>query len=260
MTFATLKLRREDAVLVVAIDRPDALNALNATVWDELDAVLEESAADASVNVLVLTGGGDKAFVAGSDVKEMAGMGREEAMARSWRGMRLYDRMRNHPQPIVAAINGYALGGGMLLALACDVRIAADSATLGYPEIRLALLPGTGGTVLLDRMVGPALARAICLTGEHFSAERAREMGLVWRVVPKAELMAEAMAVARRMAGYSPLALRELKGALNASQERDWTTARAAEVARYGACFASFDKEEGVRAFVEKRPPRFEGR
>lgn len=259
MHLETLKLDRDDAVLTVTIDRPAALNALNARVWADLETVLAATRDDAGVRALVLRGAGERAFVAGSDIKEMLGMTAEQAMRRSWQGMRLYDAMRHHPKPILAAINGYALGGGMLLAMACDVRIAADTATFGYPEIRLGLFPGTGGTVLLERLL-PAAARAICLTGEHFSAERAFQLGLVHRLAPAAELMVDAMATARLMAGYSPIAVAELKRALNAAQERDWDAARAEEVAAYGRTFASEDKDEGVRAFIEKRRASFVGR
>lgn len=259
MRYESLRPMQDGDVLLVEIDRPEALNALNDTVWQELTRLLEASAGDDAVRAIVLTGAGERAFVAGADVKEMQGMGGGRAMQRSWRGMRVYDRMRHHPKPILAAVNGYALGGGMLLALAADIRIAADSATFGYPEIRLGLFPGTGGTVLLARQL-PAAARAICLTGEHFSAERAYQLGLLHRVVPAAELRAAALETARRVAGYSPLVLAELKGVLNAAMERDWTTARSEEVAAYGRVFDSADKEEGVTAFVEKRPPRFTGR
>ena len=259
MHLETLKLDRDDAVLTVTIDRPAALNALNAQVWTDLETVLAATRDDAAVRALVLRGAGERAFVAGSDIKEMLGMTAEQAMRRSWQGMHLYDAMRHHPKPILAAINGYALGGGMLLAMAWDVRIAADTATFGYPEIRLGLFPGTGGTVLLERLL-PAAARAICLTGEHFTAERAFQLGLVHRLAPAAELMADAMATARLMAGYSPVAVAELKRALNAAQERDWDSARAEEVAAYGRTFASEDKDEGVRAFIEKRRASFVGR
>ena len=183
-----------------------------------------------------------------------------QAEAHSWNGMRLYDKMRRQPQPLVASIQGYALGGGMLVALACDVRVASTRATLGYPEIRLGVIPGTGGTVLLDRLVGPAQARAICLLGEHIPAERAYQLGLLNYLAAPEELEAETARVVAILAGYSPVALAELKRALNASLERDFESARAEEVAAYGRVFASEDRKEGTRAFVEKRPPVFKGR
>lgn len=187
-------------------------------------------------------------------------MSRAEAEARSWQGMRLYDRIRHQPQPVMARIHGYALGGGMLLAMACDVRVAAESARFGYPEIRLGIFPGTGGTILIDRLIGPAAARAICLLGDHFPAERAYQLGLVNRLVEPDDLLAETDAVAATLAGYSPVAMRELKNALNASLELDFSAAREIEIEAYGRAFESEDRVEGTTAFVEKRRPDFKGR
>jgi enoyl-CoA hydratase len=259
MAYETLRLERQPPLLTVTIDRQHALNALNRQVFEELLRVLASDAQDSQTRVLLLTGAGERAFVAGADIKEMAGLTRAEAEARSWRGMHVYDAMRQHPKPIVAAINGYALGGGMLIALACDIRIAADTAEFGYPEIRLGIFPGTGGTVLINRLIGPAAARAICLLGERFDAARAAQLGLVNQVVPKAELAGAAAAVCDRLAGYSPLTVRELKRALNAALEQDFDAARAIEVEAYGRCFESEDRREGMRAFLEKRAPQFRG-
>jgi len=258
--FETLLMATEGPVRTVTINRPERLNALSTTVFAELDRALDETAAAwPEVRVAVLKGAGEKAFVAGADVKEMAEMTRAQAEARSWSGMRLYDKMRRLPQPLVASIQGYALGGGMLIALACDVRVASERATFGYPEIRLGLIPGTGGTVLLDRLIGPAAARAICLLGDHFPAERAYQLGIVNRLVTPDRLAAETDAVAAILAGYSPLAVAELKRALNASLERGFEAARAEEIAAYGRVFASEDRREGTAAFVEKRKPVFRG-
>ena len=210
--------------------------------------------------MVVVKGAGGRAFVAGADIKEFNAMTAAEAEAKSWQGMRLYDLMRRLPKPVVASIDGYALGGGMLLAMACDVRVAAETAIFGYPEIRLGIFPGTGGTVLLDRLIGPAAARSICLLGERFPAERAYQLGLVNRLVPASELATATDEVAATLAGYSPVAVRELKAVLNASLERDFEAARVVEVAAYGRCFASDDRKEGVRAFIEKRTPSFAGR
>ena len=187
-------------------------------------------------------------------------MSRREAEARSWNGMRLYDSMRRMPQPLVASIQGYALGGGMLMAMACDIRIASTAATFGYPEIRLGIFPGTGGTVLIDRLIGPAAARAICLLGDHFPAERAWQLGLVNRLVEPDQLADETASVAETLAGYGPVAMRELKSVLNASLELDFASAREVEIDAYGRTFNSEDRVEGTTAFVEKRKPRFTGR
>ena len=203
---------------------------------------------------------GDKAFVAGADIKEMAGAGSADTgSARSYLGMHLYDQIRHMPQPIIASINGYALGGGMLLAMACDVRVAADTATFGYPEIKLGIFPGTGGTILLDRLIGPANARAICLTGELFGADRAYQLGLITHLVTKYDLAAETARLADLMAGYSPVAMRELKCALNASLEMSFEAAREAQIKAHARCFASNDRLEGMNAFIEKRSPNFRG-
>lgn len=258
--YETLLIADADRIRTVTINRPDALNALNRKVFEELTGVFEQTADDAEVRVVVLNGAGDRAFVAGADIKEFNAMTPAEAEAKSWQGMRLYDLMRRLPKPVVASIDGYALGGGMLLAMACDVRVAAETATFGYPEIRLGIFPGTGGTVLLDRLIGPAAARSICLLGDRFPAERAYQLGLVNRLVPVDELAAATDEVAATLANYSPVAIRELKSVLNASLERDFEAARVAEVEAYGRCFASEDRKEGVRAFIEKRAPLFAGR
>jgi enoyl-CoA hydratase len=235
-------------------------NALSVEVFRELTACLIAISKDPDIRVVVIKGAGDKAFVAGADIKEMAAAGgAETGSERSYLGMHLYDQIRHMPQPIIASINGYALGGGMLLAMACDVRVAADSATFGYPEIKLGIFPGTGGTILLDRLIGPANARSICLTGELFDAQRAYHLGLITHLVAKDDLVAETARLADLMAGYSPVAMRELKCALNASMELSFEAAREAEIKAHARCFASNDRLEGMTAFVEKRSPNFRG-
>lgn len=258
--FETLLLNVADGIATVTVNRPEALNALNRQVFTDLSNCLASLAENPDAHVVVIRGAGEKAFVAGADIKEMETMTRAEAEARSWQGMRLYDQIRHQPQPVMARINGYALGGGMLLAMACDVRVASESARFGYPEIRLGIFPGTGGTVLIDRLFGAGAARALCLTGEHFPARRAYELGIVTHLCEPEALDGETARLAQLMAGYSPVALRELKTVLNASLERDFETARAVEIAAYGRCFDSEDRVEGMRAFVEKRSPKFVGR
>lgn len=259
MSYETLIVSRENAVCTITINRPKVLNALSAQVFADLTTIFEELAVDDSIRVVVLTGAGDRSFVAGADISEFVDMTPDEAEVRTWKGMHVYDRMRRLPQPIVAKINGYALGGGLLIAIACDVRVAADSAQFGYPEIKLGIFPGTGGTVLLDRLIGAAAARALCLTGDRLSAERAYQLGIVTHLAPAAELESKTQEVVSTLASYSPVALRELKCALNASLERDFESARAEEVKAYKRCFASKDRLEGARAFLEKRAPNFIG-
>jgi enoyl-CoA hydratase len=260
MGFQTILFSSDGPIGTVTINRPDALNALNSTVFAELSELFDRIAQDAAIRVVVLKGAGDKAFVAGADIREMAGMSRNQAEARSWNGMRLYDRMRRLPQPIIASIQGYALGGGMLIALACEIRIASTAASFGYPEIKLGIFPGTGGTVLIDRLLGAAAARAICILGERLTAERAYQLGIVSKLVQPEELAAATQAAAATVAGYSPVALRELKRALNASLELDFASAREVEIDAYGAAFDSADRQEGMDAFLEKRVPRFTGK
>ncbi|MDP6706243.1 MAG: enoyl-CoA hydratase-related protein [Alphaproteobacteria bacterium] len=260
MSYQTLLVETDGPVRTVTINRPEVLNALSSEVFAELQAVMDETAETNGVRVVVLKGAGEKAFVAGADLKQMNEMDRATAETRGWNGMRFHDTMRRMPQPLVASIQGYALGGGMLIALACDIRVASTKATFGYPEIKRGIFPGMGGTVLLDRLLGPATARAICLLGDHFSAERAYQLGIVNRLTEPDELEAATADLVSTLAGYSPVALRELKNALNASMERDFEAARAEEIAAHGRCFASEDRKEGVAAFVEKRAPNFTGR
>jgi enoyl-CoA hydratase len=260
MGFDTILFKNDGPIGTITINRPDALNALNSMVFAELYELFDRIAQDRTIRVVVLQGAGEKSFVAGADIREMAGMSRTQAEARSWNGMRLYDRMRRLPQPIIASIQGYALGGGMLIALACDVRIASTNASFGYPEIKLGIFPGTGGTVLLDRLLGAAASRAICILGERLTAERAWQLGIVTKLVAPGELAAATQDAAATIAGYSPVALRELKRALNASLELDFASAREIEIEAYGAAFDSQDRQEGMNAFLEKRPPRFIGK
>ncbi len=260
MNHETLIISIKKAICTVTVNRPQSLNAINTTLFRELEEVLKALDRDKAVRVVVIQGAGERAFAAGADVKEMLDMRGDEAEVRTWRGMGVYDRMRRLSRPIVASIKGYALGGGMLLALACDIRIAAETALFGYPEIKLGLFPGTGGTVLLDRLIGPAAARGLCLTGEQIPAQRAYELGIVNRVVPEAELSRVTRETAQTLASYSPTAVAELKHILNTSLERDFESARAEEVKAYGRCVASEDGQEGIRAFIQKRPPRFRGR
>ncbi|HJQ50458.1 MAG TPA: enoyl-CoA hydratase-related protein [Gaiellaceae bacterium] len=244
---------RRDAVAVVTIDRQEALNALNVETLTELRDRLRELAGDESVHVLVLTGAGDRAFVAGADIKYMAGLGPDEA--REWGGLgheaaRLLEEM---PKPTIAAINGFSLGGGCELALGCDLRYASSNARLGQPEIDLGIVPGWGGTQRLARVCGLGVAKELILTGRQVKADEALQIGLVNGVADP--VLDHALEVAERLAAKSLLALGVAKRLLNLSPG-----ALEQEAEEFGALFASEDAKEGLAAFAEKRPPRFVGR
>ncbi|MGH7507766.1 MAG: enoyl-CoA hydratase/isomerase family protein [Longimicrobiales bacterium] len=257
-TFETLLLDVTSGVATLTINRPDRRNALNATVRRELLAVLDALRDDTGVRVIVVTGAGEKAFVAGADIGEFAERTAIEQRA-VMEGRRVYDEIAAYPKPTIAMINGHALGGGCELALACDLRVAARSAKLGQPEIRLGLLPGGGGTQRLPRLVGFGRALRLVLTGELIDAVEAERIGLVDRVVDDAELEASTTELARTLAGYSPIALQLAKTAVRSAMEAPLTAGLALERELFITAFGSDDRREGVQAFLEKRAPEFRG-
>ncbi len=256
--YETLLQTVEDRVATLVINRPDKRNALDATVRRELIAALDALRDDPDVRVVVFTGAGDKAFIAGADISELAKRTPVEQRA-VMEGRRIFDEIAAFPKPTIAMINGYAFGGGCELALACDVRIAARSAKLGQPEVRLGILPGGGGTQRLPRLIGAGRALRMLLTGEAVGAEEAERIGLVDQVVADDELHATATALARQIAGHSPLALRLAKDAVRAAFDMPLAAGLAYERELFITAFASDDKAEGVRAFLEKRAPAFRG-
>jgi enoyl-CoA hydratase len=249
-----------DEIGVVTINRPQALNALNAETMEALGSALREVERNVDVKVVVITGAGNKAFVAGADIKEMATMGPTEARAFSQRGHRLITLMEQMKKPIIGAVNGYALGGGLELALACDFIYAADVAKLGLPEVTLGIIPGFGGTQNLPRLIGPNRAKELIFSGRQLSAEQAREWGLVNEVVRADELMGRVMEVAQKIARNGMLAISTAKEAvvngLNVTKEDGLRL----EGAVFGLLFDSEDQKEGMRAFLEKRPAAFRGK
>ncbi len=255
-----LIVERIGAVERLTINRPDALNALNTAVRAALKSAFERITADESIRAVILTGAGEKAFVAGADIKEMANIGPREAEARSRATKTVHDAIARCPKPVIAAINGFALGGGFELALACDIRIAADNARLGLPEVKLAILPGGGGTARLSNLVGPAIARALCLSGDLISAERAFQLGIVTELAPKELLDEVVLKKAETLAALSPVALAQIKSVLDIAANADLDSALAAEAKAFALCFAAEDQKEGMAAFIEKRPARFTGR
>lgn len=260
MAFDTLLLERDGAVATVTINRPKVLNALNSQTIDELWRAMLDLKRDEAVRAIVLTGAGDKSFVAGADINELAVQtptgGREHALT----GQHVFDVIENLGKPVIAAINGYALGGGCELAMACTLRIAADSARLGQPEINLGLLPGYAGTQRLTRLVGKGRAMEMMLTGAPVPAEEAHRIGLVNRVVPAAELMTEARKLAAQLAAGAPIAIRYIINAVNKGLEMAFAEACQYEATLFGLVASTEDMREGTKAFLEKRKAEFKGR
>ncbi len=251
---------RDGGVCVVTIDRQDALNALNRETLTELRDRLREVAGDTDVRTVVLTGAGDRAFAAGADIKEMTEMSVLEAHGWGMLGHECGRLLESMPKPTIAAVNGFALGGGCELALACDIRHAAENAKFGQPEINLAIVPGWGGTQRLARAVGAGLAKDLILTGRTIDAAEALRIGLVSAVHPSAELMERVLEVAAGLAAKSPIALSAAKDAANRSLQGDLGAGLSYEAILFSALFATEDQKEGMRAFTEKREPDFKGR
>jgi len=259
MSFDNLLLDRHGAIVLVTINRPKVLNALNSQTIDELRRVMLECKADGQVRAIVLTGAGEKSFVAGADINELALQtptgGREHALA----GQHVLDLIENLGKPVIAAINGFALGGGCELAMACTLRVAADSAKLGQPEIGLGLMPGYAGTQRLSRLVGKSKAMEMCLTGAPISADEALRIGLVNRVVPAADLTAETLKLAGHLARSAPIALRYIISAINKGTEMPFGEACQYEATLFGLVASTADMREGTKAFLEKRKAEFKG-
>ena len=254
---------RDGAIAVVTLNRPDKLNALNAALLSELDATfaaLSSARDDEAVSCAILTGAGDKAFAAGADVAAMVPMSTEEARAFSELGHRAFARIERAPFPVIGAVNGFALGGGCELALACDFLYASDRAKLGQPEVNLGVMPGFGGTQRLARRVGIGRARELCYTGDALNAEDAWRIGLVNAVVPHAELMAKVREVAAKIAAKGRLAVAQCKRVLYTGADVPLDVANALDTQSFAMLFGTSDRAEGMKAFVEKRKPTFTGR
>lgn len=260
MSYENLIVEREGAVAIVTVNRPKVLNALSSATLADLHHAMSALGADAGVRAIVLTGAGEKSFVAGADITELASLSAAEAKAHAARGQRVFDLIETLGLPVVAAINGFALGGGCELAMACTLRIAADSARFGQPEVNLGLTPGYAGTQRLPRLVGSGRALELLLTGDMIPAARAFEIGLVNRVVPAADLRAEALKLAHALAGKPPLAVRYILEAVHLGSSMPLGEAQALESVFFGLAASTDDMKEGTRAFLDKRPAQWKGR
>ncbi len=261
MSFSTLLLDvSDDGIALVTFNRPDKLNALNATVIAELDALISQVEQDVKVRGLILTGAGPKAFVGGADIAELVAVDRESGTAMGERGSRVFRKLEQLDMPVLAAVNGFALGGGCELAMACHVRLAAPNARFGLPEVKLGLIPGFGGTVRLPRLVGRGRALELLLTGAMIDATEAARIGLVNRVVAAESLIEESRGLLRLMLANGPLAVQLAMRAVDGGLELSVDNAFALESKFFGDACASEDKGEGTRAFLEKRSPVFHGR
>ena len=260
MTFETIVFEAADGIAKIVFNRPKALNALNRQLLAEFDQALEAVNEDESIRVLVLTGTGEKAFVTGADITELAECDALAGKLFARQGQLVINKLEAMSIPVIAAVNGYALGGGSEVALACDFIYAADSAVFGLPEITLGLIPGFGGTQRLPRAVGANMARELIYTGRMIPAAEAKEIGLVNRVVPLDALMSEAEETARSIAKKGAVALRAAKEAINSGLNVDLGSGLARENDAFALCMASIDAKEGTSAFLEKRKPTFKGR
>jgi len=257
--YETILVERRGSVAIITINRPEKRNALNIQTRAEGAAVLDVLRADDAVRVVVFTGAGDKAFIAGADIAEFAdrtAITQREVMLE--RG--LFNAIDTFPKPVIAMVNGYCLGGGCELALACDIRIASDKASFGQPEINLGIIPGGGGTQRLTRLVGEGKAMELILTGAIIDAQTALTLGLVNHVVPAEQLETKTMEIANRIAEKSPIALRLAKEAIKLASRSNLDEGLRREVDLFALCFSSADKDEGVKAFLEKRKPEFKGK
>ena len=260
MTLETLLLERDGPVAIVTLNRPRALNALNRALLAELSTVLAQLAADDGVRALVLIGAGDRAFAAGADIGELATLDAASATRFAGSGQALFRALERLGKPSIAAVHGFALGGGCELAMACTLRLATETAQFGQPEVDLGLIPGFGGTQRLVRLVGRGRALALLLGGGRIGAEEAERIGLVNRVVPAVSLRSEAIALAQSLAAKPPLAVRYLLDAVYGGADLPLVDATDLEARLFGLSAATADMREGTRAFLEKRPPVFKGR
>ena len=257
MDYTNILFEKDHNIATVTINRPKALNALNKATLEELLACFTELGKDQAIKVVILTGAGEKAFVAGADIAFMQALTPDEGKAFAGLGHRLARTIENLPQPVIAAINGFALGGGCELALCCDIRLASDNAKFGQPEVNLGIIPGFGGTQRLPRLVGKGLACELLYSGKIIDAGEAARIGLVNRVVSQEKIMAECRELAVLIASRGPGAVQLCKQIVNNGMEMDLTRACSYEADLFALCFAGTEQKEGMAAFIEKRPAKF---
>lgn len=260
MPYETLLYEKRDGIGRVTVNRPEKLNALNRKVIGELDSCFHGIGADDEIRVVILTGTGEKAFVAGADINELAVQTPVEGKETSVRGQKVLNLIENLGKPVIAAVNGYALGGGCELAMACTLRIASENARFGQPEVKLGIIPGYAGTQRLPRLVGKGRALEMILTGEPISAQEACGIGLVNQVVPQKDLISTTETLARRIMANAPLAVKFALEAVNHGVEMTEEEGSVLEATLFGLCCTTADMKEGTRAFLEKRAARFAGR
>jgi enoyl-CoA hydratase/carnithine racemase len=258
--FENLKFEKKNQIAYVTVSRPKVLNALNMATMEELHRAFTLVKNDADVRVAILTGDGDKAFIAGADINELATQQAVQGKEYASRGQAVLDLIENCGKPVIACVNGFALGGGCEVAMACTMRIASDNAKLGQPEVKLGIIPGYGGTQRLPRLVGKGLAQQILLTGEIISAQEALRIGLVNEVLPQAELIGRAEAIAAKIIANAPLAIQYVIESVNKGMEMTLQEGLFLEASLFGLCCATEDKNEGTKAFLEKRAAQFKGK
>lgn len=259
MTFENLRVENNGPVCTVTINCPKTLNALNRATLTELDQAFLALADDSSTRAIILTGAGEKAFVAGADINEIQQLSAVEARAFAEYGQRIFSRIEQTPKPVIAAVNGFALGGGLELAMACHLRLASDNAKLGLPEIKLGIMPGFGGTQRLARLIGKANALELALTGDPINANQAKALGLVNQVWPADELIPQAEQLAGRLAASAAESVRGILQSVQLGLEGSLENGLALEAARFALCCATEDMQEGTAAFLEKRAAQFKG-
>ena len=259
MAYEHIIFQVEEGIATITFNRPKALNALNAALLEEFSKALDEIEADENIRVLVLTGSGDKSFVAGADITELATFSPLTAKNFAQKGHAIIAKLQQLPIAVIAAVNGFALGGGTEIAIACDFIYASDNAKFGQPEINLGLIPGFGGTQRLPRLIGSNMAKELVFTGKMISATEAENIGLVNKVVPQDQLMEEVIKTAREIASKGKASLRAAKQTINFGLNADLATGIHIEVEGFGLCFGSSDSKEGTSAFLEKRKPEFKG-